>query len=173
MSAKSEEGAHLLSAQSHHEQAASFHREASRHYETGKDYAHAAHQAWIAYGHGLQARDRAGEVVSRYAEHVVAGQSPDSETPFSLEAASNGMGESAHGGLSCAEHQATAADHHEHAARRLADASRHFAAKDYVPALREAQTAVALGVLALFHSEQAAKRHVKEIGLVSATTDVL
>jgi len=78
------------------------------------------------------------------------------------------MGESAHGGLSCAEHQATAADHHEHAARRLADAS-----KDYVPALREAQTAVALGVLALFHSEQAAKRHVKEIGLVSATTDVL
>ena len=56
MSEKPEERRHLLLAQSRHEQATSFHREASRHFETGKDYAHGAHQAWIAHGYGLQAR---------------------------------------------------------------------------------------------------------------------
>jgi hypothetical protein len=124
-------------AQSHHEQAVSFHREASRHSETGKDYAHRAHQAWIAHGYGLQACDRAGEVVAQYGEHVVAGQLPDSQMPRSIEAESSGIGVSATGGLSCAEHQATAADHHKHAARRLANAARYFAGRDYVPALRE------------------------------------
>jgi len=62
MSANLDNGENFLAAHSHHEQAASFNREASRHFEAGKDYAHASHQAWTAHGHALQARDLAAKL---------------------------------------------------------------------------------------------------------------
>ena len=173
MSANLDNGENFLAAHSHHEQAASFNREASRHFEAGKDYAHASHQAWTAHGHALQARDLASEIVLHYGKHVVSGKTPDSQVPPKFEVASGSFGGNGPSVLNCAAHLATAADHHDQAARRLADASRHFAAKDYVPALRAAHSAIALGVLALSHSEEAAKCHVKESGAVSAATHVL
>ncbi len=58
-----------LSAARHHEQAAHFHREAARHYQIGKDYAHAAHLAVTAHGHALRALEH-----GQAASEVYAGQ---------------------------------------------------------------------------------------------------
>src|SRR5476651_332982 len=60
---------HHNRAAMHHTLAARYHREASRHYQTGKDYAHAAHQALVAHGHALQAIDRGNDASKYYAGH--------------------------------------------------------------------------------------------------------
>jgi hypothetical protein len=59
---------YLTSAALHHKQVAQFHREASRHYQVGKNYAHAAHQALVAHGHGLQAIDHGNDAGTYFAE---------------------------------------------------------------------------------------------------------
>src|SRR6185312_11034738 len=59
---------HHLAAATHHEQAAAHHRLASQHYAE-KDYAHAAHQALIAHGHGQQAARHANEATKYHIEH--------------------------------------------------------------------------------------------------------
>jgi hypothetical protein len=63
MNTKHSKKEHLEAAASHHEQAGRFHREASRHFEAGKDFAHAAHQAMMAHGHALHAIYRANDAV--------------------------------------------------------------------------------------------------------------
>ncbi len=59
---------HHLTAADHHERAAAHHRLASQHYAE-KDYAHAAHQALIAHGHGQQAAYHANEATKYHIEH--------------------------------------------------------------------------------------------------------
>jgi hypothetical protein len=59
---------HHLAAATHHEHAAAHHRLASQHYAE-KDYAHAAHQALIAHGHGQQAARHANEATKFHIEH--------------------------------------------------------------------------------------------------------
>jgi hypothetical protein len=58
---------HHVAAAEHHAHAATHHRQASVHYE-GKDYAHAAHQALIAYGHTQQAVRHANDATKYYLE---------------------------------------------------------------------------------------------------------
>ncbi len=59
---------HHQAAAIHHEQAAVHHRLASQHYAE-KDYAHAAHQALIAHGHGQQAAHHANQATQYHIEH--------------------------------------------------------------------------------------------------------
>jgi hypothetical protein len=59
---------HHIAAANHHEQAAAHHRLASEHYAE-RDYAHAAHQALIAHGHGQQAARHAYEATKYHLEH--------------------------------------------------------------------------------------------------------
>lgn len=58
---------HHVSAANHHEQAAHHHRQAAKHYQL-KEYAHAAHQAQIAYGHINHAVLQANEAAKYHAE---------------------------------------------------------------------------------------------------------
>lgn len=58
---------HHAAAAEHYEQAASYHRLASKHYAE-KDYAHAAHQALIAHGHSQQALRHAGAATKYHLE---------------------------------------------------------------------------------------------------------
>ena len=69
MTGSREQSAHHTAAVEHHQQAARFHREAARHYQTGKDYAHAAHQALTAHGHALRALEHGQAASTSYAAH--------------------------------------------------------------------------------------------------------
>jgi hypothetical protein len=158
---------HHSSAATHHTQAARNHREASRHYKIGKDYAHAAHQAWQAHGHTLQAADRGNEARRYYATHhgKAARNYPEAVLicpPISLEAA-NAMPEE----ISAARHHVDAADHHEQAALHHGQASEHFNNKDYASAAFEAQIALGHAQHALFKSNEAAKLNVERLGEVA------
>ena len=66
MSERHPQNNHHALASGHHEDAAHYHREASRHFEIGKDYAHAAHLALNAHGHSLMAIDHGDAALKRY-----------------------------------------------------------------------------------------------------------
>jgi hypothetical protein len=144
LTAKHRAAQHHASAAIHHEQAVRYHREASRHYQTGKDYAHAAHQALAAHGPALLAIDRGNEASKHYAGHDgnTLPKYPEPVPRFpvkSLESA-----EAMESNLSGAEHHAAAADHHEQGARHHGLASKHCDGKDYALAAQEAQIAQTL-----------------------------
>lgn len=158
---------HHSSAANHHAQAARHHREASRHHKVGKDYAHAAHQAWLAHGHALQAAERGNEARRYYVTHHGKGARNYPEPvlicpPISLEAA-NAMPVE----LNTAQHHTAAADHHEQAARHHGQASEHFNDKDYASAALEAQIALGHAQHALFNGNEAAKLNVEQLGEVA------
>lgn len=144
MNAKHSKKEHLEAAASHHEQAGRLHREASRHFEDGKDFAHAAHQAMLAHGHTLHAIERANDALKHHtgAPLVV----PPTDGPLDSHAGA-------------AQHHAIAAELHEDAARHLRNAVKHFD-DDRGAVAHEAQTALSLALRGLFHSNEAAKLHV-------------
>ncbi|MDR3515253.1 MAG: hypothetical protein P4M00_05515 [Azospirillaceae bacterium] len=152
---------HHVSATMHHEQAAHFHREASVHYEIGKDYAHAAHQALTARGHALRALEE-GQAASRcYAEHkgspLPSYLTRSSDTPASTAVALPLS-------LSATAHHIVAAEHHEAAARHHAKAAAHCSAEHYIRANHETNKALDHGIHALFHADQAAMHHMEHYG---------
>jgi hypothetical protein len=172
MTAKHNPAGHLTSAVFHHKQAAQFHREASRHYQVGKDYAHAAHQALVAHGHGLQAIDhehdagtyfaeRNGNVLPKYPEPVPRSPARSLEAPEPIQA-----------NLSGAEHHAAAAYHHDLAARHHGQACKHHDAKEYAQAAHEVQIAHGHAQRSVFHGDEAAKHHVEHFGKSGPTAEI-
>jgi len=161
VTANSQDGSHHLSAQPHHEQAARFHREASRHFEAGKDFAHAAHQALIAHGHALQALEIELAVNVYYAGHAARKDVPDTPSSNLRHAATESEGNT-NIGLSCAEHHAAAAGLHEEACGHLSRVAGHFQKSKIGEAAREAKLALDLAVRAAFHSNEAAKDYAKQ-----------
>lgn len=144
MTTKQSKKEHLEAAASHHEHAGRFHREASRHFEAGKDYAHAAHQAMLAHGHALHAIYRANDAVKQ-----------NSTTPLIVPPPPGPAASSA----TAAQHHAMAADLHEQAALHLRSAARQFD-QDRDAVAHEARLAFSLALSALSHSNEAARQHV-------------
>lgn len=152
---------HHATAAMHHEQAAYFHREASRHYQIGKDYDHAAHQALTAHGHALRALEYGKAVSTRYAEHE--GSPLPSYLTRSLDK-SVSTAVALPLSLSGAAHHAVAAEHHEAAEQHHARAGAHCSAEHYIRANHETNNALDHGRHALFHGDQAAMHHMEHYG---------
>jgi hypothetical protein len=146
----------------HHEQAAHCHREASRHYQVGKDYAHAAHQALAAHGHALRALEYGQAAGTRYAEHD-GSRLPSYLTRSSDKSLSTAVASPL--SLSGTEHHVVAAEHHEAAERHHALAGAHCSAEHYVRANHETKNALDHGRHALFHGDQAAVHHMEHYGI--------
>ncbi|MEZ0600894.1 hypothetical protein ACAX43_01860 [Paraburkholderia sp. IW21] len=145
MNTKHSKKEHLEAAASHHEQAARYHHGASRHFEAGKDYAHAAHQAMMAHGHTLHAIDQAHD----------AGAHSASTPP--ITPASTGSGANS---ANAAKQHATAAELHEQAAVHMRHAVKLFD-QDRSAAAHDAQLALALAQRALSHGNEAARIFAK------------
>jgi hypothetical protein len=161
---------HHTSAAFHHQKAAQFHREASRHYELGKDYAHAAHQALIAHGHGLRAIDQGNAAGKYYAgqDGGLLGKYPE-PIPLSPGKALETMDIK----LSGSEHHAAAADDHEHAAQHHLQAAKHLDEKDYELAAHEAQIAHRRAHFSIFHDDEAAMHHVEHYGKSGQSAEIV
>jgi hypothetical protein len=144
MNTKHSKKGHLEAAASHHEQAARYHHGASWHFEDGKDFAHAAHQAMLAHGHTLHAIDRAHDVGAHSAN-----------TPPVTPASTGSTANSA-----AAKHHTAAAELHEQAAQHMRHAVKLFD-QDRSAAAHDAQLALALALRALSHGNEAARLFVK------------
>lgn len=144
MNTKQSKKEHLEAAASHHERAGRFHREASRHFEAGKDFAHAAHQAMMAHGHALHAIYRANDAVKHNSSAPLIVPPP----PGSAESRAT-----------AAQHHTMAAELHEQAALHLRSAAKHFD-QDRGAVAHETQLAFSLALRALSHSNEAARQHV-------------
>lgn len=161
MTAEHDPTDHHLSAARHHDQAAHFHREAARHYQIGKDYAHAAHQALIARGHELRAVEHGHAASALYAEHEgrplpgYLARAPDQPPSTAVAAPLH---------LSGAAHHTAAAEHHDAATQHHTQAGAHCSAEHYVRANHETQKALDHGKHALFHADQAALQHMEQHG---------
>jgi hypothetical protein len=152
---------HHAAAAAHHEQAAQLHREASRHYQIGKDYAHAAHQALTAHGHALRALEIGRAAQALYTE--AAGKS----LPGYLSRAADhptSTAVTAPIDVSGTERHVIAAGHHDAAVRHHEHAGQHHDAEHYVRAAHETKGALDHGHHALFHAEQAAMYHMEHCG---------
>jgi len=163
---------HHGSAVVHHQQALRYHREASLHYQLGKDYAHAAHMALVAHGHGWQAIDHGKQANTFYIEQEGKSAQTTTETvaPFPSESPKATGSELV--APDCQAHHATAADHHEHAARHHGEASKHCDEKNYSLAAREAQIAHSHALQATFHSNEAARHHAEHYGKSRPTAEL-
>jgi len=144
MNSKNGKRDQLEAAASHHERAGRFHHEATRHFEAGKDYAHAAHQAMLAQGHALHAIDQIHDVLKHNAS-----------LPLVVPSVTGSAG----GGNGAAQHHAAAADLHERAAGHLRDAAKQFDL-DRSAVAHQAQLALTLALRAVSHSNEAARQHV-------------
>ena len=150
-----------MAAAEHHQQAARIHREASRHYQTGRDYAHAAHQALTAHGHALRALEHGQAASALYAAHE------GSPLPGYLSRSTGGSESTAVASpkvLTVAEHHTIAADHHDAAALHHQAAREHGDAEHYVRANRATNEALKHTEHALFHADQAAMHHMEHYG---------
>jgi hypothetical protein len=145
MNTKHNKKEHLEAAASHHEKAARYHREASRHFEAGKDYAHAAHQSMMAYGHTLYAIDQAHEAGAH------------SATTPPITPASTGSDKN---NEIAAKQHATAAELHDQAALHMRHAVKLFDQNRSAVA-HDAQLALSLALRALSHGNEAARLFVK------------
>ena len=161
MSAAQDPSDHHASAATHHEQAAQFHRAASRHYQMGKDYAHAAHQAISAHGHALWALEQGQAASAYYAEQA------DSPLPSyvarSLENATS-TAVATPRTLNGPAHHDVAADHHDAAGRHHLQAAAHRSAEHYIRACHQTRNALDHGKHAIFHGDQAAKHYTEHYG---------
>jgi hypothetical protein len=172
MTGKHRAAEHQISATTHHEEAARYHHEASKHYQIGKDYAHAAFQALLAHGHALQAIDRGNEAGRHYAEHGGSALRKHSEAvPRSPANFVETLGP-LQTDLSSAEHHNAAAYHHEQAARYHSEASGHYDRQDYAQAIRDAQVAHGHAQYSVFHGDEAAKHHVEHFGRSGPTAEL-
>jgi hypothetical protein len=165
MTARHRATEHHTAAAAHHAQAAMYHRESSKHYQIGKDYAHAAHQALIAHGHSLHAIDSSNEAGKYYAQHDGTAKYPEPIARFTGKALVETK-------LSGADHHAAAADHHEQAARHHDLACKHCDARDYGLAAHEAQVAHGHAQHSVFHGNEAAKHHVEHYGKSGPTAEI-
>jgi hypothetical protein len=148
-----------------------YHREASKHYEIGKDYAHAAHQALLAHGHALRAVDRAKEAGDYYAARDGRAEKPAAVSLFlekRLEAAGASRAD-----LSGAARHIVAAEHHEQAARHHGEASKHNDLANYALAAHDVRVAQGYAQHALFEGDEAAKHHVEHYGKSGPTAELL
>ena len=153
-----------------HEHAARLHIDASRHYVAGKDYSHAAHQALVAHGHALLALAQGQEMSDHYREKASIEMATVKEPflhfdPISLDP--SGIVQSS---LHVAEHHEAAAELHEHAARYLRQATKHYEEGKVALAAHEAQAAHAIALCAIDHSNEAAKHHAIRCCLVEAAS---
>jgi hypothetical protein len=163
---------HHASAAGHHEDAANFHHQASMHYEIGKDYAHAAHQALVAHGHAMQAIEHANHARDHYPDYDDGAfpkklTSVPQRSPLTLQIPS--IGEIS---LNNAQHHAAAKHHNERAAEHHAKAAKHFTENDYGLAAGEAQIAHGYAKHGVFHSNEAAKLHVEHYGRAKPTAQL-
>jgi hypothetical protein len=145
MSTKHNKKVHLEAAASHHEQAARYHHGASRHFEPGQDFAHAAHEALTAHGHTLHAIDQAHDAGAHSTGAPPA--LPASTGPEATRA-------------NLAKHHAMAAELHEQAAQHMRHAVKLFD-QDRSAVAHDAQLALSLAVRALSHGNEAARLFVK------------
>jgi hypothetical protein len=152
---------HHAAAAVHHIQAAQSHREASRHFEVGKDRAHWAHKALIAHDHTLRAIDCGNEARRHYGEHEkrVSKGSLDADMPF--PANNIEMAEAMGTILRQNQQHAVAADHHLQAAHHHDQASRYCAARNYEPAVTETMHACRHAQQSLFHSREALRQNAE------------
>ena len=161
MTAAQESSDHHASAARHHEQAAHFHRAASRHYQIGKDYAHAARLALTARGHALRALEKGQAASLHYAEHessplpAYLTRSSDNPPSAAVAAAISLDGAALH---------AVAAEHHDAAGRHHAQAETHRGADHYIRACHETKKALDHGKHAIFHDDAAAMYHMEHCG---------
>jgi hypothetical protein len=148
---------HREMAAAHHEQAARYHRAASRHFQSGKDYAHTAHEALLAHGHSLRALDfgRRATVTSAIPSkdriNLRNHQTLSLQSKLPAAARSRLCANSA-------EHHCAAALHSEAAAEHEREASTHERALNLEAAAVEALLATQHGERSLFHSDEAAKQ---------------
>jgi hypothetical protein len=151
------ESYHAAAAQ-HHEQAAQLHRSAARHYQIGKDYAHAAHQALSAHGHALLALEQGQAAGDWYGPQV------GRKLPNVYPAATSATDLHEPIPLSGSARHIVAADHHQAAQQHHAQAGTHASAEHYVRAAHETRSALDHGRHALFHGEEAAMHHAEHYG---------
>jgi hypothetical protein len=152
---------HDGSPHSHHEHAMRLHHDAAKHYNEGKDYAHAAHQALVAHGHALLALALAQEAFDRYLKLGNLEPSPVKASAGRSEPVSLSPAGLVQSSQHVCEHHLAAAELHEHAARYLSQAGAHYAQGDVALAAHEAQAAHALTLCAIDHANQAAKHHAR------------
>ncbi len=155
-----EQGAagHHASAATHHGHAMRFHLDSARHYQVGKDYAHAAHQALVAHGHALRAIDH-GNAATR--DESGRGAPPASfldarKTPRD-------------GAL----YHAAAAEHHQQAEIHHGKAATHAAANDLSQEAEESLQAHHHAHEAMFYGDEAARHHVEHYGRAGPTAELL
>jgi hypothetical protein len=155
-----EQGAlrHHTSAAAHHGHAAEFHTAASRHYQIGKDYAHAAHQALVAHGHAMLALEHGQEARDCYAGSA-GGPLPGCVERAKIRSPETSL--TSPPSLSEAERHTAAAWHHVEASRHHAKASTHCDAIHYVRAADETEAALGHARHALHHGNGAAMRHAE------------
>ena len=160
--------ANHMAAATHHTHAMRFHLMAGRHYQIGRDYAHAAYQALIAHGHTLRAMDHLQEAIDDYAEHdvlpeqeisVVRRGDPWKKYMDRLLVASSVVTVATK--LSGAEHHAAAAGHAEWAARHHGHAAIHCEGREFPLAARESQNAHDHALHSVFHGNAAARHYVE------------
>jgi hypothetical protein len=141
----------------HHDQAAKFHHAASTHFESGKDYAHSAHEAILAHGHALKALEFGQKAIGKSNSedgHVPARQYQQPSHLLSELFEGAGLRAPCTNG---AEHHRAAAVHHELAASHERQASSYESASNSAAAEKEALLAEQHSQLSLFHSDEAAK----------------
>jgi len=156
----------------HHTHAAQYHHESSRHYETGKDYAHAAHQALVAHGHALLGLKYGGAAHGHYAGHHLTDLPKPSDSGPRVAIRSAEVVGMSPDGIGSAAHHVAAATHHEQAARHHLEAARLCAEKDYARAAHEAQMAHRHAHYSIFHDEEAAMHHVEHYGASRQSAEI-
>jgi hypothetical protein len=166
---------HHVAAAMQHMQASRHHRESARHYETGKDFAHAAHQSLLAYGHAIRAVKAGDEARTHYAQHHLGVlPKPSAADPASrpvvaiLDAAGTPP---AH--LNGVDHHIAAATHHEQAARHHKEAARQCSEKAYARAAHEAEMAHRHAHYSIFHFNEAAMHHVEHYGKSGQSAEIV
>jgi hypothetical protein len=150
---------HATLAQTIHEHAARLHIEAAKHYVMGKDYAHAAHQALAAHGHALFALAQGQKVTEHYRTKASVAIGMQSTPLVRSDLVSVDPSGPVQSGLHAAQHHEAAAQLHEHAARFLRQATKHYEHGEVALAAHEAQAAHAISLCAIDQSNEAAKHH--------------
>jgi hypothetical protein len=162
MQAMRNETDHHASAAVHHILSMQAHVSASRHYQVGKDYAHAAHQALVAHGHALQALQRGQIASDNYAGHD--GNPLMRMLGHAVAASSTSTAVTSPISLDLAQRHLRAAEHHQFAAVHHAAAGQFHDGGHYVRAAHETRRALDHGKHGLFHGNEAARHHVEHYG---------
>ncbi len=161
-------GQHGLAAD-HHDRAARYHREAGRHYEIGKDFAHAAHMALLAHGHTSRALDHGRQAGQYYAgRHAAEATEPKPPAPVKSDDTATTLETR----MSAAEHHAAAAANQDHAARHHREAARRLTEIEDEQAVSAARIAHRHAHFAVFHGDEAAMHHVEHYGKAHPTAEI-